>query len=110
MQPIDDLEAAAAAIGAAGVVAMACHVDPDGDALGSMLALHHLCRSQGKASVASWPEPFGYAPHYRFLPGLDLATKPSDFPEEPAVMVTFDCGALDRLGSLRATAARAATL
>ncbi|HEX9529808.1 MAG TPA: DHHA1 domain-containing protein, partial [Acidimicrobiales bacterium] len=63
-----------------------------------------------KASVASWPEPFSYAPHYRFLPGLELATKPADFPEEPAVMVTFDCGALDRLGSLRATALRAGTL
>ena len=28
-------------------------------------------------SVASWSEPFVVAPHYTFLPGLDLATKPA---------------------------------
>ena len=66
-----ELERAAEAIGRAGSLALACHVGPDGDALGSLLALHHLCRSQGKASVASWPEPFEVAAHYSFLPGLD---------------------------------------
>ena len=105
-----ELEQAAAIIAGADSVALACHVDPDGDALGSMLALHHLCASQGKASIASWSEPFRFAPHYRFLPGLDLATKPSDYPARPEVMVTFDCGSLDRLGSLRAAATRAREL
>ena len=61
-----------------------------------MLALHHLCRSMGKPSVASWSEPFIVAPHYTFLPGLDLTTKPQDFPAEPEVMVTFDSGSIDR--------------
>jgi phosphoesterase RecJ-like protein len=102
-----DLEEAAAAIGACESVALACHVTPDGDALGSTLALHHLCLSVGKPSIASWPEPFAVAPHYTYLPGLDLATKPADFPAEPDVMVTFDCGSIDRLGEL-ARAARAA--
>jgi phosphoesterase RecJ-like protein len=102
-----DLEDAAAAIGACESVALACHVTPDGDALGSTLALHHLCLSVGKPSIASWPEPFAVAPHYTYLPGLDLATKPADFPAEPDVMVTFDCGSIDRLGEL-ARAARAA--
>ena len=102
-----ELERAAEAIGRAGSVALACHVGPDGDALGSLLALHHLCRSQGKASVASWPEPFEVAAHYTFLPGLDSTTKPADFPEAPELMVTFDCGSLDRLAGL-APAARSA--
>ena len=53
-----DLDAAAAAIDACASIALACHVAPDGDALGSMLALHHLCLAAGKRSVASWPEPF----------------------------------------------------
>ena len=88
-------------------VALACHVQPDGDALGSMLAFHHLCRANGVTSVASWGRPFVVAPHYEFLPGLRLATKPADFPSEPDVMVTFDCGSLDRLGEL-AEPARAA--
>jgi bifunctional oligoribonuclease and PAP phosphatase NrnA len=83
-----------------GQVALACHVSPDGDALGSMLAFHHLALAAGVSSVASWPEPFVVAPHYQYLPGLDLVTKPADFPSEPDVMVTFDCGSLARLGEL----------
>src|ERR671927_385255 len=77
----------------------ACNVNPDGDALGSLMAMHHLCRSAGQPSLATWPEPFVVAPHYTFLPGLDLATKPADFPSHPDVMLTFDCGSIDRLGT-----------
>lgn len=88
-------------------LALACHVNPDGDALGSTLALFHLARAHGRPAVASWSEPFAVAPHYTFLPGLELATKPVDFPVEPDVMVTFDCGSLDRLGDLTASAQRA---
>lgn len=106
--PTTDLDRAVAAIRDADSLALACHVGPDGDALGSMLALHHLCRSQGRPSIASWSEPFVVAPHYEFLPGLDTVTKPLDFPAAPAAMVTFDCGSMDRLGDL-APAARAAT-
>jgi phosphoesterase RecJ-like protein len=105
-----ELERAASAIRAAGSLALACHVGPDGDALGSMLALHHLCRSQGVPSIASWSEPFVVAPHYTFLPGLELTTKPKDFPAAPPVMVTFDCGSLARLGDLAAPARAAAEL
>jgi phosphoesterase RecJ-like protein len=102
------LDRTAAAILSASTVSLACHVDPDGDALGSMLALHHLCRSNGKASVASWSEPFVVAPHYSFLPGLDTCTKPADFPEHPEIMITFDCGSLGRLGDLAPNARSAA--
>src|SRR5436309_12103452 len=106
----DALELAAAAIMRAKLVALACHVTPDGDALGSMLAMHLLCRSQGKSSVASWPEPFVVAPHYTYLPGLDSVTKPADFPHAPPVMVTFDCGSLDRLNELAEPAREAGEL
>src|SRR3954453_17603176 len=78
-----ELERAAAAIEQAPLVALAGHVPPDGDALGSMLGMHMLCRSQGKPSVASWPEPFVVAPHYTYLPGLDSVTKPADSPGPP---------------------------
>ena len=104
------LDRAAQVIAAADEVALACHVSPDGDALGSLLALHHLCRAQGKASVASWSEPFAVAPHYTFVPGLELAVKPHDFPADPDVMVTFDCGSVDRLGDLADAARRAGEL
>ena len=102
------LDRAAAVVDGADELLLTCHKCPDGDALGSTLALHHLCRSRGRASQATWSEPYEVAPHYRFLPGLDLCTKPADSPQEPPVVVTFDCGSLGRLGDLagRATWAR----
>ncbi len=95
------LDRAAAAISAnTGTLALACHHTPDGDALGSMLAIHHLAVAAGQKVVSSWPEPFVVAPHYSFLPGLDLVTKPVDFPGAPDLMVTLDCGSLGRLAEL----------
>lgn len=108
-ESVDDaLTRAAKAIDGAGTVALACHVTPDGDALGSMLALHHVLLAAGRHSIASFPEPFVVARHYRELPGLDLLTPPAEFPAQPELMATFDCGALARLGDL-GDAARAAT-
>ena len=73
-----------------------------------MLALHHLAGAQGKPSVASWSEPFVVAPALHVPARASTwRTKPADFPEAPDVMVTFDCGSLDRLGDLgRAGASR----
>jgi phosphoesterase RecJ-like protein len=104
------IDRAAAAIEAADSLALACHVAPDGDALGSMLGLHHLCRAAGKPSIASWPTPFVVAPHYTYLPGLETATAPEDFPAAPDVMITFDCGSLARLGELAVSAHNAREL
>ena len=61
--PVDEaLAHAAVAIRSAPDVGLACHVSPDGDALGSMLALHHSLRAAGIPSVASFSEPFVVAP------------------------------------------------
>jgi phosphoesterase RecJ-like protein len=109
--PVDSaLSRAAEAILASGDVSLACHVSPDGDALGSMLALHHVLRAAGITSVASFSEPFVVAPHYRELPGLELLTSPEQFPREPNVMVTFDSGSLSRLGDLEPSAKAAREL
>ena len=74
---------------------------PDGDALGSMLALHHLCRSQRQAvgRVVARAVRGRAALH---VPARPRHSPPSraDFPAAPEVMVTFDCGSLDRLGEL----------
>jgi phosphoesterase RecJ-like protein len=85
-------------------------VSPDGDALGSMLALHHSLQLAGRTSVASFPSPFVVAPHYRELPGLDTLVAPGAFPAEPDVMVTFDCGSMARLGDLEPSARAAREL
>ena len=87
-----------------------CHVNPDGDALGSTLALHHVLLAAGIDSVASFPSPFVVAPHYRDLPGLDLLTPPDRVDAEPRVMITFDSGSLARLGDLETSAKAAAEL
>ena len=69
-----------AASPAPGTSRSACHVNPDGDALGSMLGLFHVLRAAGRDVVASFPQPFVVAPHYRELPGLDLLTAPGRLP------------------------------
>ena len=86
------------------------HVHPDGDALGSLMAMHHLCEQQGKRPLASWGDPFPVAPHYRFLPGIDRAVGAEHLPHDPALVVTFDCGSLARLGSAGDAARRARDL
>lgn len=91
-------------------LAFACHVGPDGDALGSMLAVAIGCRSLGKKVACSWgQEPFHVpSPFDRFLPGLDLLVRPHDLPEAK-VFVAFDTGSLDRLGELASRAREAET-
>ncbi|HVE98693.1 MAG TPA: bifunctional oligoribonuclease/PAP phosphatase NrnA [Mycobacteriales bacterium] len=110
---VDDAAWAAAvdALRAADDVALACHLGPDGDALGSLMALTLALRSLGKRTVASWgSEPFAVPAMYAFLPGLDLLSEPAEFPVEPPLMVTFDTGSLERLGSLAGHARHAGTL
>ena len=46
------LTRAAKAIEGADVVALACHVNPDGDALGSMLGLHHALVAGGRTRAS----------------------------------------------------------
>jgi len=94
------LDRAVKAIDSADSVTLFCHVTPDGDALGSMLAMHHALRTAGRTSIASFPPPFTIAPHYRDLPGLDLITPPETLAAETDLVVTFDCGAIGRLGAL----------
>lgn len=114
---IDDASwgAAVEAVRAAGqtgrTIGLACHADPDGDALGSMLAMHHTLRTMGYATAASWgSEPFAIPPQYTFLPGLDTLTPPAEFPRGTDLLITFDAGAADRMGSLEDALTEAGTV
>jgi bifunctional oligoribonuclease and PAP phosphatase NrnA len=97
-------------------VALACHVDPDGDALGSMLAMRHQLTARGVEVSASYgaagdrATPFTIPPQYTFLPGLAELTRPEDFPEAPELLIAFDCASVERLGSLRPNAEAAGTV
>lgn len=106
----DEWERALASIEEADEVCLACHVCPDGDALGSMLAFAQTLRELGRPFTASFGDAFVVPRILRFLPGLDLLTDPADYPAEPDVMITFDAASGDRLGSLAANAGKAREL
>jgi phosphoesterase RecJ-like protein len=103
----DEWERAIGLIEEADSVSLACHVCPDGDALGSMLAFAQAMRVLAKPFTASFGDTFVIPRILRFLPGLDLLTEPCDYPAEPDVMISFDAASSDRLGSLAANAGKA---
>lgn len=104
-----ELERAAEVLVAADTVALACHVNPDPDALGSMLGLSEFLRSIGKQTVCSFGnEPFELPRWLSELPGAEALVPPSSFPKSPAVLVTCDTASLERLGALVGRASKAA--
>ncbi len=97
----------AATLRASRDVLVVCHVDPDGDCLGSALALAlALSRLGVPAAVGSAdgvPEPF------RTLPGASrVVTTPPAEPVDAAVAV--ECSSADRAGAFAAALARARVL
>lgn len=106
---MSDLAVAAERIRESGSLALACHIGPDGDALGSMIGFGLAAREHGKEVVASFGSPFDVPGNLRFLP-TDLLVAPSEFPEQPETMIVFDAGSPDRLGELGSNAGKAATL
>jgi bifunctional oligoribonuclease and PAP phosphatase NrnA len=102
------IDRAARALDAAPIVALACHVNPDPDALGSMLGLAAYLDGRGKQVICSWGNQPLVRP--RWLPILDGAgylVEPKDFPEKPDLFVCLDTASPDRLGLLAANAERA---
>jgi phosphoesterase RecJ-like protein len=107
----DDLLHAADVLRDAPKVAIACHVNPDADALGAMLALADVLAVRHAEVVCSFPnDPFDLPGWSSLLPGLHRLVEPHDFPREPALMVTCDCASLDRLGMLAPVALSAGEL
>jgi bifunctional oligoribonuclease and PAP phosphatase NrnA len=110
--PIAEAEWAKAVkiLGSARQVCLACHVRPDADALGSMLALALALRQRSRVVASFGDTPFTVPALLDFLPGLGMLTPPRDYPARPDVMVTLDASSIDRLGSLAASASAAAEL
>jgi phosphoesterase RecJ-like protein len=76
---------------------LTAHEGPDGDALGSLLGMHHLLTQLGKDSVMflaakEFPLPI----EYRFLPLEEVFHEPPADMSDRAV-VFLDCGNLDRM-------------
>lgn len=107
----DRLARAAAVLSDARSVALACHVNPDADALGSMLALSNHLRERGTQTVCSFPnDPFEPPRWAALLPGIEALVRPKEFPKDPPVMVTCDVASMDRLAMLGGAAVRAKVL
>src|ERR1700759_3199407 len=72
------------------------HENPDGDALGSLVAMREILSTLGKDSPAFIDaREFPLPQEYRFLPLDDVLTVPPDDLEERTV-VFLDCGSLER--------------
>ena len=73
------------------------HVRPDGDALGSQLALALSLKQLGK-DVRVWNED-GMLEKYSFLSRAELLTKPPSTPEDVDVAIALDTAIQNRLGT-----------
>src|SRR5215218_1444224 len=73
------------------------HESPDGDALGSLLAMHHILEQLGKDSVMFLAaKEFPLPVEYRFLPLEEVFHEPPcDVVDR--VLVFLDCGNIDRM-------------
>ncbi len=106
-------QAAAETLAVARTVALGCHVGPDGDGIGSMLAVGLALREAGLDVACGWDagdrEPVVPA-HYDFLPGQELLVPPTAMPARPDVFLAFDTGSIERLGRLSDVAGNASTV
>lgn len=75
-------------------IALYCHTNPDGDALGSMLALFVALKKSGKNVVAYCDSPVPVK--YTFLPSSEEITFPEKRVHELAISI--DVCSIDRLG------------
>jgi bifunctional oligoribonuclease and PAP phosphatase NrnA len=76
---------------------LTAHESPDGDALGSLLGMHHMLTALGKDSVMFLAaKEFPLPVEYRFLPLEEVFHEPpADMPDRAVVFL--DCGNIDRM-------------
>ncbi len=72
------------------------HVKPDGDAIGSLLALGAMLQRLGKEVTLSLADPVPDI--YKSLPGADAIVGPRQDATAFDTVVSLDCSSLDRLG------------
>jgi bifunctional oligoribonuclease and PAP phosphatase NrnA len=92
-----DLDRVAEEIRGADRFLLTTHENPDGDALGSLLAMHQILGALGKDSVMFLAaKEFPLPVEYRFLPLTDVFHEPpADLADR--LVVFLDCGNIDRM-------------
>ena len=99
--PAERWAEAVALVEAAADATLVCHVAPDGDALGSMLALARVLRSRGVDVTCTWgDERWAVPSSYTWLPDIDTVVPPTDVSPAPSLLVVLDTASRDRLGVL----------
>jgi phosphoesterase RecJ-like protein len=103
--PTDAQWAAAVAVirewGPTGRVLLICHLNPDGDALGSMLGTALGLQAMGVRELqCTFPGPFEIPAPYMELPGVELLVAEPDAFGDPDLVICFDAAAESRLGAL----------
>lgn len=97
----DPIDEAAGVLAEAEDVTLVCHVNPDADALGSMLGLACFLAGRGVKVAAAVPNPPGDLPRWvEVLPGLEHLVAAGDVPAKPKVLVTLDAADVRRLDGL----------
>ncbi|HEY8471386.1 MAG TPA: bifunctional oligoribonuclease/PAP phosphatase NrnA [Natronosporangium sp.] len=82
-------------------VLLVCHVNPDGDAIGSMLGVGLGLQSLGfRRLQATFPGPMEVPEPFSALPGLPLLVPAADAEPAPDLMMCFDAASASRLGEL----------
>lgn len=99
------LSAVAGTLCRAESVAICGHVMPDGDCLGSVLALGRALQKMGKSVVMLSPDPVPEM--YSFLPGVKDIKLSDNGHTEYDVFVSVDCSVPERLGGIKTILARA---
>jgi bifunctional oligoribonuclease and PAP phosphatase NrnA len=108
--PAEALDQAADVLRDAERAVLVCHVNPDADALGSMLGLGAFLAGRGTEVSATVPNGLMELPRWvDSLPGRDLLVAPGDLPKDPPVVVTLDAADLGRLDGLDYLIERAGT-
>lgn len=87
---------------------VASHVSPDGDALGSQLALGQALSALGK-QVTIYNES-DIPKLFRFLPGVDSIVQRLDSVDDFDTAFILDCGDLQRIGDMASMVARIPTV
>jgi len=91
-------DAISAALRDARRIAVASHLRPDADALGSTIAAALWLRSAGK-EISAWNED-GMPEKFRYLPGWELVSTPPAAPQEFDVFLVLDTSVKKRLGTV----------
>ncbi|MDR1088890.1 MAG: bifunctional oligoribonuclease/PAP phosphatase NrnA [Coriobacteriales bacterium] len=79
-------------------IAIAGHINPDGDALGSALALQSLLRAMGKDVTVLLGQDHAPPELYKFLPNYEFVWA-SEYSEVPDLFIVVDASTAKRLGN-----------